>query len=305
MDRKEFETTAISLGTQRWQLVRWPDLTLGDLKTIAQSRIFNLSEIVAVSVVYFWVSWSVKATMAERGLSFFPTLIILLTIVYVAYISPVFIHRDSLAIRGLGPYSGLFIKWDNFLPALGRFGFYTFLGIAGLLLLGSWLKPGHLSDFDGYTFSLRMILYFFSAFMQDGLFFSFFLWRWQASFGAEGWVRASGTAKKGPNYPPGLGVGSVGWPAILANAVLFSWYHLPNKPVMALTLLMGIVWGKLFSRTPNLLAAALGHASMGTVLHLSLKISTKVGSTCYLGHKGFYGTVFTFVDPWICGRFQW
>ncbi|MGH9341607.1 MAG: CPBP family glutamic-type intramembrane protease [Acidobacteriota bacterium] len=63
-----------------------------------------------------------------------------------------------------------------------------------------------------------------------------------------------------------------GWlmPVVLA-AGLFALYHLPNYPLMALTFTGAMLWGYLFTQTPNLLCAGLSQACLGIVLILFFK----------------------------------
>jgi hypothetical protein len=66
---------------------------------------------------------------------------------------------------------------------------------------------------------------------------------------------------------------------------------------------MGLVWGRVFAQFPNLAVAALGHALMGTILHLVVKVNIIVGSLYYSGYKSFYRLVFPFMEPLINGGF--
>lgn len=298
MVQEKTKSAVLSSENRKLPLADLADPMPALFNKLGRQRLYNLIEIAAVSTVYFWVVWPVTVQVAVHGLGFFPLFIILATVVYVAFISPVFIHQDFLNIRGLGPPPVFLLKKDNFFQALRWFGSATLAGISGLLLFGIILKPGLVSSFDGYAFMLRLGIYFLSALGQDALFFGYFLWRWQAFFEGQEWNgRWQRIAAARPEASP------VAWPALLANAVLFSFFHLPNLPIMVLTLVMGVVWGKIFSRTPNLLISALGHALLGTTLNIVLKVNLKIGSTYYLAQKGFYRAIFSFLDPIIDGRF--
>ncbi len=269
---------------------------------LTASRLFHLAEIIAVSAIFFWMAWIATPMLVTGGPRLFPLGLTLLTIIYVAYVSPVLIHRETLTSRGIGPAADLFIRKDNLAEAGRIFGAGTLGGIVLILSGGYLLGYGPWFDFSSQTFFLRFFLYFPSAFFQDGLFFSFFLRRWQAvcqpaEAGAVSWPRSGVVGKLRATDP--------GWLAIVANTLVFSLYHLPNRPVMGLALILGIVWGRIFSRRPNVLAAALGHAVLGTVLHLCCKVSTKVGSAYASGHKGFYAVLCPFLESLISGRFQW
>lgn len=265
-------------------------------------RFFHFAEIATVSAIFFWIAWIATPMLLTGGPRLFPLGLTLLTVVYVAYISPVLIHRETLASRGLGPAADLFLRKDNLAEAALLFGTATLSGGVLLLLVGAIMGLGPKFDFNLQTFSLRLLLYIPSAFFQDGLFFSFFLRRWQAVWGAAGAGGGPERCQRGMATPWAI---NPWWLAIVSNTLLFSLYHLPNRPVMGLALILGIVWGRIFSWTPNLLAAVLGHAVLGTVLHLCLKVSTKIGSAYAAHHKGFYSVLCPFVEPFIAGRFQW
>jgi hypothetical protein len=301
MPRPDEQTAVLDLPWSR-RPRQAADFGLMGGQRLTARRFFHLAEIVAVSAIFFWMAWVATPRLSAGGPRLFPLGLAFLTVVYVAYISPVLIHRDPLACRGLGPAVDLFLRKDNLAEAGLLFGAATLAGSILLLLIGAVMGLGPCFDFNIQTFSLRLVLYFPSAFFQDGLFYSFFLQRWQAVWGAVGAGSARGQ-RQGVVAKP-LAIDPL-WLAIGANAVVFSLYHLPNRPVLGLALILGIVWGRIFSRTPNLLAAALGHALLGTVLHLCLKVSTKVGSAYASGHKGFYAFLCPFVESLISGRFQW
>lgn len=299
MSRNKVESFIMPLSNLRWRWISWIASVRHRLRALDQSRTFNLAEISAVSMVYFWVVWSVVPAFAQRGLSFFPLVLVFFTVVYVAFFSPTVLHRDSWAGRGLAP-PWLFLRVDNLGPALGGFGVFTLWGGLGILLGGACLFPGCLAAIDGQAFFLRLGLYFFSALGQNYLFLAFFLRRWQAVFPAGRIELRHSQAPGRPEQPSTL---AADWAAVAANALLFSAYHLPNAPVMVMTFLLGLVWGRLFICTPNLIVAAFGHAILGTLLNIGLKVNLQLGAAYYGGCKGFYRAVFAFLDPMIGGRF--
>lgn len=58
--------------------------------------------------------------------------------------------------------------------------------------------------------------------------------------------------------------------AIVLAASLFALVHLPNWPLMGLTLIGGLVWTWVYERAPNLLALGLSHGLMSDVAMSSL-----------------------------------
>ncbi len=303
MNHNNHDNKALALVRNGLVAARRLPLIPETIRRGAQTRIFHCGEIAVISMVYFWVVWQVAADVPSQGLGLFPILVILMAVFYVLYISPVLIHHDSLAARGLGPAPGFLFKKDNFIPALQNFGAWTIVGIAGLLLAGYLLHPSSAFRLNGYSLAIRFILYLLSALAQDALFFGFFLRRWQAVFG---YATAAAPVFRKNNVigqAAARGLDRVGMLAVVANALLFSLYHLPNPPLMILTLIMGLVWGRVFAQFPNLAVAALGHALMGTILHLVVKVNIIVGSLYYSGYKSFYRLVFPFMEPLINGGF--
>ena len=301
MPRPDEKNAVLNLSWRSWpqQLAGAGRLAPGS--PLAVPRLLPLTEIVLISVIFFWMAWIATPLMAAQGPRFLPLFLTLLAVIYVAYVSPVLIHQETLASRGIGPAAAFFIRRDNLAEAGLLFGACTLGGILLIVLGGYVFGYGPWFDFSASVFLLRLVLYFLSAFFQDGLFFSFFLRRWQAVFGAPA---SEAAGEHQPMVAQTQATHRLWW-AIMANALVFSLYHLPNLPVMGLALILGIVWGRIFSRTPNVLAAALGHALLGTVLHLCLQVSTKVGSAYVSDHKGFYAVLCPFLEPFIAGRFQW
>lgn len=300
MSPPDEKTATLVLPKGRWPQARGTAFLLTPERSLSARRWFNFAEITIISVIYFWMAWIITPLLVTAGLLFFPLFITLLTVIYVAYVAPVVIHRESLAYRGLGPPAKLFIRTDNLGQAGLIFGLCTGGGILLLLLGGYFWGCGPTFVASGAIFLLRLAIYFISAFFQDGLFFSFFLRRWLTIYGAAPGRHMAGQQVRSGDAAPDPGRL---WLAIGSNALLFSLYHLPNAPVMGLALVLGLVWGRVFIPFPNLLAAALGHALLGTVLHLHLNVSTKVASAYYLGHTSFYAVLCPLVEHLIDGRF--
>ena len=53
-----------------------------------------------------------------------------------------------------------------------------------------------------------------------------------------------------------------GWITIVIVALIFSCLHLPNLPVVMITLLAGLIWAAIYQRAPNLYALAVSHSIM-------------------------------------------
>lgn len=61
--------------------------------------------------------------------------------------------------------------------------------------------------------------------------------------------------------------------ALVCAAVLFALFHLPNPPLVAVTLVGGALWCWLFRRVPNLFAVSLSHALLAALVLVFFKFS--------------------------------
>lgn len=75
------------------------------------------------------------------------------------------------------------------------------------------------------------------------------------------------------------------FPALLSAAGLFALFHLPNFPLMALSLMGGLLWCWIFWRAPNLLAVTLSHVVLA---FLALVLFKAGGSADFqVGRPGY------------------
>jgi len=63
------------------------------------------------------------------------------------------------------------------------------------------------------------------------------------------------------------------WMAIGLTALLFSLLHAPNKPLMGLTLVGGLIWSWVYDRAPNLLLLGISHGVVSLVVICTLPAS--------------------------------
>lgn len=172
--------------------------------------------------------------------------------------SPVRVHGDRLAARGIGPARNLFVRTDNLGRALALFGGAAAATVAALTAFALWRDPQALAKVSWRVFGLKLALYGTWAFVQDAVLFSFCLVRLAAAL----------SARAGAAAP---------WLASLLLALMFAAAHLPNAPLALVAVPAAFIMGVLFLRTPNLVAAALGHAVVGTVLHQVVRLPMRSG----------------------------
>ena len=130
-------------------------------------------------------------------------------------------------------------RLDNFFRAL-KLLLLPMIVIAGISLLIGWLS-GSRPDFFRWH-AERLILFqlalgFGWGFLQQYVLQSFMNRRAQVIWGR-------GTA------------------SVLVTALIFSVLHFPNRWLMVITFVGGLVWAFVYQRQPNLVALALSHAAM-------------------------------------------
>ena len=78
--------------------------------------------------------------------------------------------------------------------------------------------------------------------------------------------------------------------AIGLTALLFSFVHLPNLPLMILTLAGGLVWTWVYSRAPNIIALGISHGLMSLLVMAT--VPKRVLPTLSVGYKYFLSQSF-------------
>jgi membrane protease YdiL (CAAX protease family) len=74
--------------------------------------------------------------------------------------------------------------------------------------------------------------------------------------------------------------------AIFSAAALFALVHAPNLPLMALSLIAGLIWSWVYERAPNLFALALSHCLMSTLALATLPVhSMSIGYQYFLQQR--------------------
>jgi membrane protease YdiL (CAAX protease family) len=249
-------------------------------------RRIALGEVLTLTIVYAAGLWWLGP---QLGLSLWlDTLYSLGAIalaVYFGVVSSVYVHDDAPPMRGLGPPRAGFIRLDNLRQALRNFAVPTVIGAIGIVGVVLVNHPHRFVQLDWSAVALKLTLYVVSALLQGLLVFAWLLPRLQDIL-----------PKSGNEHRDRLVV-SVGL------AVLFALSHLPNIPMILLTFAWGLVMGWLYQRTPNLYAAALCHALLGTLLHRVLALSMRIGPFYWESDQYILRTLLPFVREWINGRF--
>ncbi len=231
---------------------------------------------------YYVFLWVIAPNLATNGLIPFSKILLFAFILYFIYLSPVLIHKDSLAARGLGGWRTAFIRIDN-LSAASKY--YLSIAVCGGMLITfatAMLNPLVFSTFSWYALRLKLGLYFMHALAQDLLFLGFILPRIKAVFALSAvssplnnqWINA-----KTPLVS-------------LVCAILFASFHIPNLPLMLLVFVFGFTIAYLYLHFPNLALAVITHTILGTMLHRVLEMNLYVGPFYWHTDKSAYRTLF-------------
>ena len=252
-------------------------------------------EIAAFSAGYLLILWRVGPNLDQSGLA--PLIIALLAaaLFYVAYLSPQRIHRDSLAIRGLGPPRSGFVRTDNWPAAFRGFGALALIGASGVVAAALVKQPDVFANLNWTALWVKLSGYLFSTLAQDLIFLGFFLVRLRAIVPRPGLgpgPRAQARSERGHRLRVSVLLG-----------LLFSVYHLPNLPLVALTFGFGSAVAWIYYAYPNLALAVGCHTLVGTLLHRVLGLHMRIGPFYWEPDRYILRTLFPPLRDWIGGLF--
>ncbi len=233
-----------------------------DAKVIKRFSLLELTGLAALSWVFIWY-WGPKITSYSIPLM---ATGYLLTFAYIGYISPVLIHGDDHRYRGLSNWKTLFIRTDNFKQSLYSFGIITLVGAILIISAALVKNPSIFQNFNWNTFFLKLSFYLLSSAVQ-GLFTMFILMRLID-------LSSSDPFQINSDNPSGI------TSRILLTALItgyFSLMHMPNFPVVAITLIFTpiILWQ--YFKTPNFFMLICTHAILGTLLHRIYELPMRIG----------------------------
>ncbi|MDZ4198590.1 MAG: hypothetical protein U1E27_04800 [Kiritimatiellia bacterium] len=228
-----------------------------------EKRIFGALEILFTMGGFLVLSWTFGLHVADAGLGLHVGALFAIFVLYAGYLSPVFLHQDSLERRGLGSLRTAFVRTDNFFPAARRFGWMTFWIGFGLIGWALIRNPRVFFEIRPEAVVLKFGFYLISAFVQGLILIGFLMNRIADLF----------PVREGD--PASFRRGRFG--TSLVTGLIFAAFHLPNPPLMILTFLMGssMIW--ISYTTPNLVVMAGCHALLGTILHRVVQIHMRIG----------------------------
>lgn len=220
----------------------------------AYERTLSLVEVAVLVCLQFAVVWLGLWLLALPRFMPIARVLFGAEFVYLAYVSPVWLHRDRLADRGLGTWRTLFVRTDNLAAAARGFGWLALGGTVVLVLAAAIWNPGWSSRLTWQAVLVRARVYSISVVVQALIVVGFGLPRLKSILLSD--------------RPLLIAV---------AMALLFGGLHMPYWPLVALAATFGFTLAWLSLRTPNVLAAACCHLVLGLQIHFLLGLSMRVG----------------------------
>jgi hypothetical protein len=212
---------------------------------------------------------------------------------YIAYASPVLIQGHRATLRGLGRWTTCFVRLDNLRSAAPGYGALLVSGALGMLLYLVLFDSGRLDQVNWEGFSVKLVAHTPFVIVQDLFFFSFLLLR----------IDQVCSATTNPFAGAGQPIHRHRLRVALWFALLFALFHLPNPPLMLLSLLFGAPAAWLFLARPNLAALAVCHLLLGTFLHRVVELHTRIGPFYWDPDHHIVRRLFPLLDAFIGGRF--
>lgn len=249
-------------------------------------RTLSAVELVGLAGLQFAVVWLGLWLLTLPGFMPVARMVFSAEIVYLIYLSPVWLHRDPLPDRGLGTWRTCFVRTDNLGEAVRNFGWLALAGTVAILILAAIWKPGWTARIDWHAWALRSRFYFISVVIQTLIFVGFGLPR----------LKSLLMPGPGPGQSAAAGAPSRRLLVSLVVAILFGGLHAPSLPLMALAAPFGFALAWLSLQTPNVLAAACCQFVLGLQVNLILGLSMRVGAFHAHPDVRFLSAIFSSLD---------
>jgi hypothetical protein len=229
----------------------------GSGRVLTRSRLLDAFEVAALLTGYLAFTWLLLPAFRSPVALAAIVLTAIAGAAWITFLSPLFVHCDDAASRGLGPRRTLWIRTDNLARAIPRFALLAAASSALLVALASFQASERLATLNPSRFVFELARYLPLALVQD-LALVFVLVRLDGLFPAGGMLR--------PRVA-----------STVAAAALFALVHAPNPAMMILSGLFVLGAAAAFRPHPNLAALVLCHAWSGAVLRSVTGIRTRVG----------------------------
>ncbi|MCX7019936.1 MAG: CPBP family intramembrane glutamic endopeptidase [bacterium] len=261
------------------------ELLLQDVR-FHPSPAWAIGEIVILSLFYFVCVWIINPYILDPGVMQFVVISSVLMAIYYIWFSPCMIHGDAPDERGLGERHTFFVRMDNLAPALRLFGTSSLVMGASLIIGALMVNPGMFSQINWRLVCVKQCLYLSWASFQGLLFFGFFMVRLRGVVPMDGRGGAEMLSRHRLTV-------------VFITALIFSVFHMPNLPMMGLTLVGGFAWGWIYYQYPNLLALVLSHSVIGTILNQVIHLNMRAGPSYWTPDRYVIRMIFPFIAQWM------
>lgn len=181
---------------------------------------------------------------------------------WLLWLSPIRWHCDPPALRGWAFPGESRDDPGAFRQAWPTYALAILAGGAMLMGIGRYYSPATLARLNWETFAIRLLGYLLFGPVQSLVFFGFIQTRLHALILQ---AQANGSA-----VHHRLSV-------VTGTACLFSLAHVPNVPLMAVSLMAGLALSWIYYARPNLMLMGLAHALLGTMLHQFTGMFMRIG----------------------------
>jgi hypothetical protein len=242
-------------------------LGTGGRRSPSSDRTLAAVELVTLVGLQFAIVWLGLWLLTLPGFMPAARIVFSAELIYLVYVSPVWLHRDPLPDRGLGTWRTLFVRTDNLRTAARGFAWLALGGTAAILTLATIWKPGWTARLDWQASVLRSRPYFISVVIQALVLVGFGLPR----------LKSLLMPAPAPGRPGATDAPSRRLLVSLVVALLFGGLHAPYLPLVALAAAFGFAVAWLSLPTPNVFAVVCCQFVLGLQVNLILGLSMRVG----------------------------
>ncbi|MDD5037385.1 MAG: CPBP family glutamic-type intramembrane protease [Methylococcaceae bacterium] len=212
-------------------------------------------DLLMVAALWFFGLWALPRFMGADWFGFAYAAWVVAGGAYVSVISWR-LHADPPQFHGVSPsWRTGFLRLDNLAPSCRPIALFTLIST---LLILAWVILGMGRDrfhIDWRAFLGQFLFYSLFALAQGWLYFEFYAVRFRR-------LKAYGSSRLLTS---------------LLTACVFSLFHLPNAPIMALGFMAALVWAWVYWEYPNLLPIAVSQAWLATMLHKFIGMNFRIG----------------------------
>lgn len=227
-------------------------------KALAKSPLWDAVEVAVLSAMFFFGLWKVGPAVQDSAAA---RLVFWALVAggafHILWFSPMVLHRNPPELQGWGRPADGGYRSGSWRDSWKTYARLTATLAAVLLAFAMWRNPSVLAGLNWKAFWVKFAGYTVYGPVQALIFFGFIEARFRAII---------------PRAMAGHRL-----LVATATAAVFALCHLPNLPLLAITLVVGGGWAWVFYKFPNILLVGLSHAVLGTILHRVIQLPMRIG----------------------------